>query len=231
VRAKISALRAAQESETKRRSCIRLARQYLTWADHYAAEFGRPVLVVVGGLMGTGKSSLAARLADGFGAELVSTDHIRQSLLGPSDAPAQYGRGVYEPHMRNRIYEELLRQADVYLRKGRSVILDGTFLTREWRERAHVLGIRHQAASAHVLCTCPKDVAIARVRQRAEVGGSESEARADLYDAQSAEFQPPLAVEAVVKIDTTQPVARQLRLVGDQLRVLTRPQSSTGASR
>jgi aminoglycoside phosphotransferase family enzyme/predicted kinase len=218
VRAKIAAIRARQEPEEKRRPFTRLAHQYLNWADHYVSEIGRPSLIVVGGLMGAGKSALAAELADTFGAGLRSTDHIRQSLLGPSRSAAAFAEGNYEPQMRDRVYQELICQASELICKGRSVILDGTFLTRKRRDQAYDLGNRHNVSTVVVLCNCPRDVAISRVQERARIGRSESEARAELYDQQSVEFQQLDANEPSVSVDTTLPVSNQLQLVCDRLR-------------
>jgi aminoglycoside phosphotransferase family enzyme/predicted kinase len=198
----------------------RLTRQYLDWADHYAAEFVRPSLLIVGGLMGTGKSSLAAKLAEAFGAKLLSTDHFRRSLLGASRLPAGYAEGNYVPCLRDRIYDEVLHEASDALCKGRSVILDGTFLTHDRRRRAYDLGRRHNVVPLYVMCTCPRQTALARIQQRARREDSESEARTDLYDRQAAEFQAPRADDPAVSVDTTHATSQQLRAVCDRLRSL-----------
>jgi predicted kinase len=46
--------------------------------------------------MGTGKSTLAAKLSENFGIDLLSTDLVRQSMFGSSNVPAGYGEGHYQ---------------------------------------------------------------------------------------------------------------------------------------
>jgi hypothetical protein len=52
---------------------------------------------------------------------------------------------------------------------------------------------------------------------RIEMGQSESEARRELYDLQARDYQPPLADDPSVAVDTTQPISQQLREVYTEL--------------
>jgi predicted kinase len=195
-------------------------------ADKYAKQLGPPVLLVFGGLMGSGKSTLAAKLADAFSTALLSTDHIRRKLIGSSEAPVSYGEGNYQPDMRTRVYEEVFRQADGRLGDGESVILDGTFLTYRQRDRAYNLANRHGAMSLHVQCSCPRQIAYARIHKRTEAGQSESEARTELYDLQAQDHEPPWADEPAISIDTTTTLSQQFRAVCNQLQRMNSLRSS-----
>jgi predicted kinase len=197
-----------------------LIRQYLELADNYAESLGPPVLLIVGGLMGTGKSSLAAKLVDTLGLESLSTDLVRHTMLGRSNTPARYGEGHYQPDLRTRVYDELFRQAREYLQHRQSVVLDGTFLSDALRTRAYELAYRHGAVSLHIHCTCPRQIAYARIQERADTGQSESEARTELYDLQARDYQPTLADDPSITVDTTQPMSQQQRLVCAELRRL-----------
>jgi aminoglycoside phosphotransferase family enzyme/predicted kinase len=220
VRAKVALLRGRQQKNDASRCSADLIRQYVDLADRYASELGPPSLLIVGGLMGSGKSTLARNLAENFGAELLSTDHIRHSMLGTSTTPADYGEGFYQPDLRNRVYEELFRQAGEFLNAGQSVILDGTFLTCELRERAYDLAYRHGAAALHVQCDCPRQTAYARIQQRAATGKSESEARTELYDLQARDLEPPGTDDPFVTVDTAQAMSRQMGAVCAEIRRL-----------
>jgi hypothetical protein len=168
--------------------------------------------------MGTGKSTLAKKLAEVFDIEVLSTDHIRRSMLGASPSPASYGEDTYRPKTRGQVYDELLRQASHVLDNGQSVILDGTFLTRELRDRANELSRRHIAVALDVMCECPRETALSRIRERARAGHSDSEARVDLYDLQAREFQPASEDAPTVHVDTTVDLSRQMRVVCEGLR-------------
>jgi uncharacterized protein len=78
VRAKVTAIRATQTGDdnaaAEARSLLDLALSHL--------EAGRVGLVLVGGLPGTGKSTLAAGLARALGARWLRSDEVRKELLG-----------------------------------------------------------------------------------------------------------------------------------------------------
>jgi predicted kinase len=217
VRAKVAALRSKQQ-ENEKDVANRLASEYLELAEQYAKQLAPPMLLIGGGLMGSGKSTLAAKLADAYAIELLSTDHIRRGLLGSSVAPAAYGEGNYRPDVRHKVYDELFRHAEELLSDGESVVLDGTFLTSSLRDRAYELASRHGAVAIYVQCTCPRDVAYARIQKRSASGQGESEARTELYDLQSQELEPPWADEPAISIDTTAALEKQFRDVCDKLR-------------
>ena len=187
VRAKVAAHRASQTTNTSAFASGREIRQYLNRADHYARKLATPTLVVVSGLMGTGKSTLARYLADATGAELLQSDSFRQSLFGSSQSPANYAAGHYLPNLRLEVYRAIFAAAARALDQGRSVVLDAAFLTNPLRWEAMRLGKRHGGAPLLVDCECLRDVALARIAQRTADGQDASEARTDLYDAQVAE--------------------------------------------
>lgn len=230
VRAKVALLRSQQQTNGASQLSADLIRQYVDLADHYATELGPPCVLIVGGLMGAGKSTLARKLADAFDAELLSTDHIRRSMLGTSELPAGYGEGNYRPDVRSRVYDELFHRASEILNERQSVVLDGTFLTGVLRERAYDMGYRHGAVSLHVQCTCPRQIAYARIQQRAKDGDTESEARAELYDLQARDLEPPRADDPAITVDTTQATSQQIQAVCAELqKLLSTPSAKTAA--
>jgi predicted kinase len=174
--------------------------------------------LIVGGLSGSGKSTVAKTIAEAFGAELLSTDLIRRSQLGESQSPANYGEGYYWPELRSQIYNALETQADSLLCDKLSVILDGTFVARHHRRQVYDLAARHGAVCLFVLCRCDRNTALSRIKERSRIGASESEARAEFYDQQLQEFEPPRADEATVMVDTTQGMPQQLNAVYTVLR-------------
>jgi predicted kinase len=191
VRAKVAALRAAQVPEALRPAELKKADQYLQLADEYVrAAGGRPLLLLVTGLMGTGKSTLARRLSEELETEVLATDEVRTNLLPKSDRPDEFGEGRYRPEARARVYAELFQRAAEMLSQGISVVLDGTFTAAVHREEARRLGRQSQADVLIVECVCPRETAIERIRSRSgRADESASEARPELYDLQAAERQ------------------------------------------
>ncbi len=97
------------------------------------------LIVVVFGLMGTGKSSRSRALAAALGWPVIHSDAVRKTLAGlkPTDrVPVAFGKGIYDEDFSTRTYDEMLRQAEAHLAAGGSVILDGSY--KRAAERARV---------------------------------------------------------------------------------------------
>jgi aminoglycoside phosphotransferase family enzyme/predicted kinase len=220
VRAKVAALRAAEGISQGEESVqpSSMAVEYLRLADLYAAQLGPPAAIVVSGLMGSGKTTLAEALADSLGAELIQTDRVRREVFGASPEPAKFEEGVYRPENRQRVYEEVLRRAEQALDQGLSVILDGAFLAADQRRRAWQITEAAGAMPLVFRCVCPPDVARDRLTQRLAKGATLSEARADLYDLQSARHEPDLPGFVAHEIDTTYGRGQQIASVAAELR-------------
>jgi len=108
------------------------ARRYLD----LSAQFLRPRscrLVAIGGLSGTGKSTLAAALAPCLGARVLRSDVIRKQLFGVA-LETKLPASAYVPQASHRVYETLRRRARDALQAGYSVIIDAVSLKPEERQ-------------------------------------------------------------------------------------------------
>ncbi|MCD0485962.1 AAA family ATPase [Streptacidiphilus sp. ASG 303] len=135
-------------------------------------------LVLVGGLPGSGKSTLSGALADRLGLTLLSSDRLRKELAGlPPDrpAPAAWGEGLYTPERTRLTYDALLERAAALLAQGESVVLDATWTTRERREAAAETARRACADLAELRCEVPRELAEARLGGR-PAGASDADA-------------------------------------------------------
>ncbi len=218
VRAKVMGLRAKQMGGEMGRPQRREFRHFLALADSYAASLGHAWMIVVGGLMGTGKSTLASALSRATGADLLQTDAIRLETLGRSGAPAEYAKGNYRPDLRHEIYVALIDRAANSIDWGRSVVLDGTFLTASQREQATVVARQRRAPLLFVGCQAPKDVVRRRIAKRSAGGQGLSEGRADLFESQAQEVEEFADSLNVVRVDTTTAIEHQLEKVRRGLR-------------
>lgn len=189
VRGKVESFRLDERevSTGEKAQAVETARAAFALASDYARRHPMPLLVIVSGLSGTGKSALAHILAPALGAELFASDQVRKELAGIGSTTHRndpYGAGIYTPRFTARTHAELFRRAGAALAAGRSVILDATFIARTRRDQARRLA---QQAGAHVICIeCRASEAVvrARLQQRADEPGSVSDARWDTYLAQ-----------------------------------------------
>ena len=97
------------------------------------------LIVVVFGLMGTGKSSRSRALAASLKWPVIHSDAVRKLLAGlkPTDrVPVDFGTGIYGEDFSARTYDEMLRIAKAHLAAGQSLILDGSY--KRAAERARV---------------------------------------------------------------------------------------------
>ncbi|KZM74711.1 AAA family ATPase [Nocardia terpenica] len=157
-------------------------------------------LALVGGLPGTGKSTLAAALAAATGALVVSSDTVRAELRSTGELPGhsgEYGRGAYSPRAKDRVYTEMLDLARTHLSTGRSVVLDASWTDPRHRDRAATLATETSTDPIELCCHAPQSIAAERIAART---GSNSEATAAIAAAM-AETTPPWPTATVV--DTT----------------------------
>ena len=164
VRAKISCLHWEQGEHSAAGEARLLAELAL---GHLRA--GAVTLVIIGGLPGTGKSTLAGELAGRLGFTVLSSDRIRKELAGipPGQAaPAAYGGGIYAASWTRRTYEELLHRAAMLLALGESVIVDASWASSGNRAAAATLagGLAADLVSLH--CATPAEVASRWLRDR-----------------------------------------------------------------
>jgi predicted kinase len=207
---------------SQREEARKEARSLFKLAEVYARGPTQPVLLLIGGIMGTGKSTLALALQNALGWAYFSSDISRKRLehidpsLSNTDA---YGQGLYDPHRTARTYEALLVEAENILSQGRSVLLDASFLRRNYRQKAARLASARGATCLFVECICPREVSLARLsnrwQSRIEGNGQEiqmashaSDGRPSLYDAQCADWEALSAEEernmSYIVVRTTQ---------------------------
>jgi aminoglycoside phosphotransferase family enzyme/predicted kinase len=218
VRAKVAALRAKQLAGESQSHALAEARRHLKLADQYAAPRLAPLVIAVGGLAGTGKSTLAGALADALGAELLRTDTIRQELFGKSTSATGVDAGIYRAEARQHVYDELFARATAWHRQGVSVVLDGTFSTVDSVLEARGIATHPRAGFLAVECVCSPDVAHQRIERRLAEGRDASEARPELHAVQKSRWEPWPESISQIRVDTEQPLDEQIACVLAALR-------------
>jgi predicted kinase len=153
---------ASDVRESKRqeaRRCFALARSFS------GRPLDRPFMIVVGGVIGSGKSALAAELGRELAAPVVSSDRTRKLAAGlPLTARAD--DRLYDEEGRERTYATVVRRAAEVAGAGRGVILDATFSTLRWRQAAAAAARAAGADFAFIEARCPPEALRRRLAAR-----------------------------------------------------------------
>ncbi len=177
---------------------------------HLAWQYTKPrlgQLILMSGLSGSGKSTIARQLARQLGAIHIRSDAVRKHLAG---VPLQRGEDdLYTAEMSRKTYERLLLLGIMLANQGCLVILDGKYDRQQLRMDAIAQAQSHQLPLEILYCTAPLEVLRDRLASRT---GDISDATADMLGAQQATAEPFTEVEQlyVKNLDTTQPLEPQL---------------------
>lgn len=223
VRGKVEGLRLPEPEipAEQRTAAAERARAYWLLALGELEQPGRrPCVVMVGGLPGTGKSTLARGLAAHGNFTVIRSDVVRKELAGhPANTPAksELDQGLYSPEWTQRTYAECLRQTEDLLFEGKRVIVDANFAS-EHRRRAFLAVARRYAVPAMFLhCTAGSEVARQRLANRS---GDVSDADVDIYEQLASRWEPvgPFTQSALHIIDTNGEPGETLALAEEVLR-------------
>jgi len=144
------------------------ARRYLDEACA-ALRPAPPRLIAIGGLSGTGKSTLAAALAPELGAppgaRVLRSDVIRKRLLGFAPE-ARLPETAYAAAVTERVYAALRDKAAAALKAGYCAIIDAVALEAEERRSFAEVAQQARAPFTGLWLQAPPPVLIARVEGR-----------------------------------------------------------------
>jgi len=217
VRGKIAAFVADGEGvDHERRERAELSARHhflLALASDRRALLG-PSVVAVGGIIASGKSTLAAELGAEMSAPIVDADRTRKQMIGIAVTdPMREGswQGAYDPAFTREVYAEVLRRAEVVLRSGRPVIVDASFRSRALRARVRALAEERGVPFRMVECRVAVEICRERLRERAK-HASVSDGRLEIFDDFVASWEPvdELSAHEHLVVDTAQPLETSL---------------------
>lgn len=156
----------------------------------------RSGVVLIIGLPGTGKTTLANRLSRLLQWEVVSTEVVRAQLFGEKIVLEDRD---FSPEELNGTYAEVCRIVDMILQRGGGVIVDGVFRSHLQRQQVIDVVSKHDTPWLGILTRCDEQTVIERLRLRKKMG-SISPGGEIAYSRLKHEFDP--VDESFLKIDT-----------------------------
>ena len=174
-----------------------------------AWEYTRPKsgrLIMMSGLSGSGKSTVARQLARQTGAIHLRSDAIRKHLGGVAlDVKGE--ADLYTSEMTEKTYDRLLNLGITLASQGYSVILDAKYDRQALRSSVIDQAEAHQIPLEILYCDAPLSVLSDRIQQRQ---GDISDATADVLNAQQMEPFTEAEKSYLKTLDTTQNLEGQL---------------------
>ena len=176
----------------------------------------RPMLLLVMGLPGTGKSYLAKRIARKVGASILRTDEIRKELAGIHQSEHRYedfGIGLYTEEMTQKTYKGMYERAKEILKKGDSCILDATFSKKTQREGAYEIAKELNTPYLTIECICPEEIVTKRMEERSKDQKAVSDATFRIYQGVKDVYESLGDDEIHITVDTSKNLDENLWLV------------------
>jgi aminoglycoside phosphotransferase family enzyme len=223
VRAKVAVLRGAQGSISDAEVSEREAGTYMALAQRLASP-APPVLLLMHGLSGSGKSRLSGELMVLWPAIRIRSDVERKRIHGyasTASSGSRTGAGIYTPEAGAATYQRLADCAKTALAAGHCVIVDAASLQWQQREKFRSLAETAGVGFAIIDCVAPEPELRRRLRLRASRGDEVSEADEAVLDNQLRHAEPlreaeramTLSADPVSAADPAALVARLARLL------------------
>ncbi|MEW5786672.1 MAG: AAA family ATPase [Pseudomonadota bacterium] len=210
VRAKVAAIR-AEQAGLPPAECL----GYLALARSLATP-RPPGLILMHGVSGSGKTWQSQALLEGLGAVRLRSDVERKRLFGLAALAGSNAipGGIYGEEASRHTRQRLLVLARGLLTAGFRVIVDATFIRRDWRADFIALARETGVPWCIAACVAPEAVLRQRLAQRRQRGDDASEADESVLASQLAALEPftPAEQARAVTLDDA-PVAAIQRML------------------
>ncbi|NET33179.1 MAG: AAA family ATPase [Cyanothece sp. SIO1E1] len=164
-------------------------------------------LILMTGLSGSGKTTVARNLASHIAAIHIRSDAVRKHLAG-LPLHERGNSDLYTAEMGEKTYNRLLDLGMMLASQGYPVILDAKYDRQVRRQLAIAQAQTAQIPLEIYHCTAPQEVLQSRLQQRQDI----SDATPEILAQQSWEAFTDLEQPYVKTVDTTQDLAEQLGL-------------------
>ncbi|MBE9204733.1 AAA family ATPase [Synechocystis salina LEGE 06099] len=169
VRAKVTSflLDDANLTKVEKEQALGTAKDYyhLAWQYSQQGQQIKREIVLMAGLSGSGKSTVAQHLGQLLPAVHIRSDAVRKHLGGVNlDKPGK--ANLYSKAMTEKVYHQLLDLATLVVNSGFNIILDAKFDRVSWRSPIVEFALREQLSLTIINCDAPIEVLTKRLQCR-----------------------------------------------------------------
>jgi uncharacterized protein len=190
VRGKVESIQAIEPETARPGEHEKQADRYFRFALRYAVSGSKPLVLVIMGRVGTGKTSVARQLGAELKWPVFSSDEIRKTSAGlplTQRTPPELRDKVYSEQMTQETYKKLVEEGLGALTTHNGVILDATFSSRTNRNF-----LREQYAKANIrLQVVELDAVPEQIKKR--LGSREDNRVGEISDARLEDFEKLIA--------------------------------------
>ncbi|MGI9533650.1 MAG: AAA family ATPase [Thermodesulfobacteriota bacterium] len=208
VRGKVESIRSESRDISEKEKLLSSvkAKEYFRLALKYSLFGSNPFTIVIFGLIGTGKSTIAELLAEELSAIVISSDNVRKEITGTKLTERKfkgYNKGIYTSRITEKTYSEILRRSLNEISKGNNVILDASYSRKKYRETLKRKLKEKRIRLFFIETTAPKNTLIKRLLER-ERKKSISDARLEILEDFKKQYEEPkdLNKNIYLKINT-----------------------------
>ncbi len=197
------------------------AARYFRLALRYATSGSEPLVLVVMGRVGAGKTTVSRQLGAELDWPVFSSDQIRKTLAGVAlterTAPELRDK-IYSERMTEQTYKKLLEHGLLALETHNGVVLDATFSSRAHREFLHKECENARVGFQFVELDVDLGEIERRLRARNESTKEISDARLEDLEKLNATYEPPSELAPdLIKISADNSVSDTVKAVLQQL--------------
>jgi len=195
VRGKVESLKSEEREiapEDRRRASLQALR-YFCLGTRYTRAARPPMLIAVGGLIGTGKSTFAGLIGALTGFAVFSSDLERKQLAGAAPTERKgdrFQQGIYSAEFTEKTYARLIDRADRCLNSGRGVVIDASFAAARQRRPFLELANRRAVPALFVECESAERIVQARLAARQSDPAAVSDADWETHKQMRQRFEP-----------------------------------------
>ena len=217
VRGKVESLKTEEQeiSAADRQRASLQALRYFSLATRYAETRRKPILLIVCGLIATGKSTVAGLLSNLTGFSVFSSDQVRKKLAGiapTSRRTDKFQKGIYAEQFTEQTYASLLEAAKQCLASGNGVIIDATFAAPRYRNQFLDLAGRFNVPVLFIECRSAEKTIRERLAAREKDPNEASDATWAVYRTMREQFKSfsELPKNCHIELNTDRNLARAL---------------------